>query len=146
VNETYAKRLSRFPLGSDGALGPKEVVHEFAPAQFPDGLTFDADGGVWVTCIVSNALVRVGSDGRATTMLEDCDPHHAVAVEAAYRECSLDRTLLDKPAWSTLAHVSSLAFAGPDLRTGIIGVLLDDKLPTVRMPVAGHPMVHWEWR
>jgi sugar lactone lactonase YvrE len=146
ANETYAKRLSRFPLGSDGTLGPKDVVHEFGPAQFPDGLAFDADGGVWVTCIVSNALVRVGRDGRATTILEDCDPRHAAAVESAFQNGVLDRVLLDKPAWSKLAHISSLAFAGDDLRTGLIGVLLDDKLATVRMPVAGHPMVHWNWR
>lgn len=145
VNETYAKQLSRFALAADGSLGRKQVVHAFGPAQFPDGLTFDAEGGVWVTCIVSNALVRVTPDGRAQVMLEDCDPAHAAAVEAAYQAGTLDRALLDRPAWRKLAHISSLAFAGPDLRTGIIGVLLDDRLPTIAMPVAGHPMVHWEW-
>jgi hypothetical protein len=146
VNETYAKRLSRFPLLCDGALGTIEIVHEFGPAQFPDGLTFDAEGGVWVTCIVSNALVHVAPDGRATTMLSDCDPAHADAVERAYQAGTLDRALLDRPAWTTLAHISSLAFSGPDLRTGTLGVLLDDKLPQIPMPVAGHPMEHWDRR
>lgn len=146
VNETYGKRLSRMRIGADGALGARQTVHEFGTAQFPDGLAFDADGGAWVACIVSNALVHVAADGRATTMLEDCDPAHAAAVEAAYQAGTLDRALLDTPAWSKLAHISSIAFGGSDLRTGYLGVLLDDKLPTLRMPVAGHPMVHWEWR
>ena len=35
VNETFARRLSRFALHADGSLGVKEVVTEFGPASSP---------------------------------------------------------------------------------------------------------------
>ena len=41
VNETFARRLSRFALHADGSLGAKEVVTEFGPGTFPDGLAFE---------------------------------------------------------------------------------------------------------
>jgi sugar lactone lactonase YvrE len=43
VNETFARRLSRFALHADGSLGVKEVVTEFGPGTFPDGLAFDEE-------------------------------------------------------------------------------------------------------
>ena len=49
VNETFARRLSRFALLGGGKLGKKEVVTEFGAATFPDGLVFDEEGAVWVT-------------------------------------------------------------------------------------------------
>ncbi|MGZ8273763.1 MAG: SMP-30/gluconolactonase/LRE family protein, partial [Burkholderiaceae bacterium] len=54
VNETFARRLSRFPLREDGSLGSKEVVTEFGAGTFPDGLAFDEQGHAWVVSIVSN--------------------------------------------------------------------------------------------
>ena len=46
VNETYVRRLSRFPLREDGSLGTKEIVTEFGYGQFPDGMAFDAEGHI----------------------------------------------------------------------------------------------------
>ena len=37
-----------------GALGPRETVTEYGHGVYPDGLEFDAEGGFWVTSIVSN--------------------------------------------------------------------------------------------
>ena len=66
VNETFARRLSRFALREDGSLGAKEVVTEFGPGTFPDGLAFDEEGHAWVVSIVSNRLIRVAPDGGQT--------------------------------------------------------------------------------
>ncbi|CAN0358666.1 unnamed protein product, partial [Phaeothamnion confervicola] len=73
VNETFARRLSRFSLRADGSLGVKEVVTEFGPGTFPDGLAFDEEGHAWVVSIVSNRLIRVAPDGSQTLWLEDAD-------------------------------------------------------------------------
>ena len=73
VNETFARRLSRFALRADGSLGVKEVVTEFGPGTFPDGLAFDEEGHAWVVSIVSNRLIRVAPDGTPTTWLEEAD-------------------------------------------------------------------------
>jgi hypothetical protein len=44
-----------------------------------------------------------------------------------------------------LRNISSLAFGGPDLRTGYLGCLLGESVATLRMPVAGHPPIHWNY-
>ena len=65
VNETMARRLSRFALKGDG-LGPRETVAEFDDGIFPDGFEFDAEGGIWIASVVSNRLLRIAPDGSQT--------------------------------------------------------------------------------
>ena len=142
VNETFGRRLSRFALTRDG-LGPRQTVATFGHGTYPDGLAFDADGAVWITSIVSNRLIRVDPDGRQTVMLEDAAPDHVAAVEAAWREGRLDRTLLDREPTGPLKNISSLAFCGPERRTICLGCLLGDSLALVEGPVAGAAPVHW---
>lgn len=143
VNETFGRRLSRFPLRADGELGPKEVVTTFGHGTYPDGLTFDAEGGVWITSIVSNRVIRVAPGGACTLVLEDADPAHTDWAEQAYRAGTLGRPHLDKAAGRVLANISSLAFGGADLRTAYLGCLLGDRIAMFRAPVAGHPPPHW---
>ena len=145
VNETFARRLSRFPLSADGALGPRETVTEFGPGSFPDGLTFDSQGAVWITCIVSNRVIRVLPDGGQQIVLEDSDPEHLAWVEAAYRAGELGRPHLDQAVSAKLRNISSLAFGGPDLKTVYLGCLLGDSIASFRSPVAGHPPLHWTY-
>jgi len=54
VNETYGARISRFAIRPDGDLGPRETYVQFGPEIFPDGLVFDATGGLWVTSVFSS--------------------------------------------------------------------------------------------
>ena len=42
-----------------------------------------------------------------------------------------------------LRNISSIAFAGADRRTAVLGCLLGDRLATVRLPVAGVAPMHW---
>jgi hypothetical protein len=109
-------------------------------------LAFDIHGGLWVTCILSNRLIRIGVDGTPVTLLDDSDPGHIQEVELAYQAGKLDRALLDRKSWTKLAHISSMAFGGPQLDVAYFGVLLADRLPRIAMPVRGVPPVHWEWR
>lgn len=145
VNETFTRRLSRFPIRADGSLGPKETVAVFGVGTYPDGLTFDAEGGVWVTSIVSNRVIRVDRDGGLEVVIEDADEDHVAWAEAAYRAGELGRPHLDRIAGRLLRNISSLAFGGPDLRTAYLGCLLGDSIASFRSPVAGHPPVHWSY-
>ena len=145
VNETFGRRLSRFPIRPGGSLGAGEVVATFGAGTFPDGLTFDAEGAVWITSIVSNRLIRVTRDGRQEVMLEDSDPEHLAVCEAAYRAGKMGRPHLDNVRSERLRNISSLAFGGPDLRTAYLGCLLGDAIASLRAPVAGAPPVHWTW-
>lgn len=145
VNETFARRLVAFDIGRDGGLSNKTVVAEFGEGTFPDGLTFDAEGGVWVTSIVSNRVLRIAPEGHQEIMLEDCDPDHLKRVEEAFRAGELDRPHLDTVHSHRLRNISSLAFGGPELRTAYLGCLLGDSIASVPAPVAGHPPPHWNF-
>lgn len=145
VNETFTRRLSRFAVHNDGSLGPKQVVTEFGAGTYPDGLAFDAQGDAWVVSIVSNRVIRVARDGSQTLWLEDAQAAHLDWVEQAYQASEMGRPHLDGVKSRVLQNISSLAFAGPDLRSGILGCLLGESLPVLAMPAAGHPPVHWNY-
>ena len=143
VNETFARCLSRFALHADGSLGSKEIVTRFGRGTFPDGLAFDEEGHAWVVSIVSNRLIRVAPDGAQTLWLQDADPAHVAWVEAAFEAGTMDRPHLDRCGSGSLRNISSIAFAGADRRTAVLGCLLGDRLATVARPVAGVAPYHW---
>jgi sugar lactone lactonase YvrE len=145
VNETFARRLSRFALRDDGSLGAKEVVTEFGPGTFPDGLAFDEEGHTWVVSIVSNRLIRVAPDGRPTVWLEDAEAAHLAWVEDAFEAGTMGRPHLDGAPSRALRNISSIAFSGADRRTAVLGCLLGDRLATLRLPVAGVAATHWHY-
>lgn len=142
VNETFGRRLTRFTLKGDRLEG-RTTIAEFDEGTYPDGMSWDADGQLWITSIVSNRVIRMAPDGGQTVMLEDADAEHVAWFEAAYRDGKLERTHLDRIAGARLKNISSLAFGGPDLRTAYLGCLLGDSLAAFPAPVAGMPPPHW---
>jgi sugar lactone lactonase YvrE len=146
VNETFARRLSRFAIGEKGELGARETVTEFGAGTYPDGVAFDVEGGAWVTSIVSNRIVRVLRDGEQQLIFEDGDSRHIAWAEAAFQKGELGRPHLDTVKSRQLKNLSSLAFGGKDLRTAYLGCLLDDRIACMPLPVAGHPLTHWTYR
>lgn len=144
VNETFGRRLTSFRIGTDGTLSARRTLAAFGAGTFPDGLALDTDGALWVTSIVSNRVIRVAPDGHQETMIEDVDLSHLAAVELAFQAGEMGRPHLDRITSRRLRNVSNLAFAGPDLRTAVLGCLLGDRLATFAAPVQGHPMPHWD--
>lgn len=146
VNETYARRLSRFEIRSGDQLGPRETVAEFGQGTWPDGLEFDTEGGVWVTSIISNRLLRVDpSTGRSEIYLEDCADDAIANAEVAFKADLFGWEELSIGKNYSLRNMSSLAFAGSDLRIVYLGSLFNQGLSTWRAPVAGHPPEHWNY-
>ena len=145
VNETFARRTTRLRIGTDASLDGRETVAEYGAGTFPDGLAFDAEGGIWITSIVSNRVLRVAADGTQTLVIEDADPAHLAWVEAAFVAGTMGRAHLDRVAGRRLANVSSLAFGGPGLATAYLGCLGGDAIASFPAPVPGHPPVHWNW-
>lgn len=142
LNETFGRRTSRFRFTDDG-LGPRETVATYGVGSFPDGLAFDEEGGLWVTSIVSNRLIRISPDGAQTTVFEDSDPAWLEEVETIFQDGALGRPQLDQNRGQVVKQLSSLAFGGPDRRTLFLGNLLDDRIYTCAAPVAGAAPVHW---
>lgn len=143
VNETMARRTSRFRIRDDGSLGPRETVTEYGEGVYPDGLAFDEEGAFWMTSVLSNRLIRVTPDGGQTLVFEDSDPDMLAVCEAAYQGGTLGPEHMGKVVSKLAKSISSIAFGGPDRRTGYLGNLLDNRIYTFQSPVAGATPSHW---
>lgn len=145
VNETFGRRLSRFAIKAGGNLGDRETVTDFGPGTFPDGLEFDAEGGVWITSIFSNRLIRIRPNGSQQLLLEDCDGDFLTNLERDFQAGVMEsRPVLPVPG-QRLHNISSLAFGGPDLKTVFLGCLQGSQIATFPTTIAGAPPVHWQY-
>ena len=145
VNETFGKRLSRFRLTEDG-LGERQTQAVFGAGVFPDGLDFDAEGGVWITSVFSNRLIRVAPDGAQTVVLEDNDPQFVARIEGEFARGELVRDEHPQVPAKLIRNLSSSAFGGEDLRTLYLGCLQDSRIYRMPSPVAGARPPHWHVR
>jgi hypothetical protein len=145
VNETIARRLSRFAIGERGDLGPRETVAEFGEGIFPDGFEFDAAGGIWIASVISNCLLRIAPDGRHTVILEDADREAVARAERHYAENRLSRADIDAGREGVLGNLASVTFGGPDLKTVYLGSLFGERIATFRSPIAGAEPPHWRY-
>ncbi|MFO1350320.1 MAG: SMP-30/gluconolactonase/LRE family protein [Gammaproteobacteria bacterium] len=145
VNETFARRTSRFPLKADGALGARETVAEYGHGTFPDGLEFDCEGGVWLTSVISNRVIRVAPDGSQQVIMADYDSARLDEIERIFQAGQLERNHMDGLQTRFLKNISSIAFGGPDLKTAYLGNLHDGCVYTFASPVAGAAPPHWKF-
>lgn len=143
VNETFARRTSCFPIQRDGSLGSRKTIASYGAGTFPDGLVLDADGGMWVTSIISNRIIRIDVDGHQEFVLEDANAEHLNWVEDAFQRGALGRPHLDRITSRVLRNITSVAFGGPDLRTAYLGCLLGDAIASFRSPYPGEATSHW---
>jgi sugar lactone lactonase YvrE len=142
VNETFARRLTRFSVAEDGTLEDRGIVATFGEGTFPDGVALDRNGGLWVTSIVSNRIIRVEPSGTQRILFEDSLAPHLDAVEAAYREDRMGRAHLDTRPGTVFGHISSLVFGGPGRRRAFVGTLLDDRIAAFDAGIEGIPPVN----
>jgi gluconolactonase len=99
----------RVPL----AGGPVETV-AVLEHRVPDGVAFDADGGLYVSCYTPDELLRVGPDGEVDVVASDWE-----------------RNMLAAP--------TNLAFCGPDLGTLVVANLGRWHLTAAESSVRGQP-------
>jgi len=147
VNETYGRKLSRYRIINQEqcVLGPKDVVYQFTNGDFPDGLSFDAQGGVWVACVVSNRVVRVAQDGSAHVILEDPNEKIIAHAEAKYAQNAMTQEDVYAGTVQTLGNVSSIAFGGADFKTVYLGNLGATRIATFQSTIAGAQPPHWHY-
>jgi len=143
VNETIARRLTRFEILPGARLGQRELVCAFGHGTWPDGLEFDEHGEVWLTSVVSNRVLHVDRRGHCTVHLEDCDDATIDTAERAFAARAFGVEEISVGRHYSLGNVSSIAFGGPDLRTAYLGSLFNTGVSVWRAPVAGAPPRHW---
>ncbi len=118
--ETTRGRVLRAPLDSDGQLGPFSVYgpDPIYAGAYVDGIALDAAGNVWLTELARNAICVIAPDQSLSVLIDD-------------------------PEGATLKKPTSIAFAGDDLQTVVVGSLKMKSLPVFRSSVPGLPLAHW---
>ncbi|MGH2532322.1 MAG: SMP-30/gluconolactonase/LRE family protein [Thermomicrobiales bacterium] len=74
VVETFASRVSRIPIQADGSAGEAEVFVDGID-RLPDGLAFDVEGNLYVSCYEPSRLFRARPDGTLELLIDDPDAH-----------------------------------------------------------------------
>lgn len=145
VNETVGQCTSRYPISDGGSLGARELVAEYPPGTFPDGFTFDADGGILIVSVASNRIIHVDRSGAQTIVIEDADKDELDRLSAAFNEGLPVREMIEIGAHRSLRNIASIGFGGADLRTVYMGSLAHDGIQMFRAPIKGAPLIHWDY-
>ena len=95
VVESDAPCISYVPILEDGAAGAKQVILEDV-RNVPDGLAFDPDGSLFISCYEPSRIYRWRKDRGLETLIED-------------------------PTATTIAHPTNIAFKGNKLYTANLG-------------------------
>jgi sugar lactone lactonase YvrE len=86
VAETMGHRLTAFDIFADGALANRRVYAQLADDVNPDGITLDAEGGVWIANPEGRyAVLRVLEGGEITEAVELDTEAYAVTLGGPLR-------------------------------------------------------------
>jgi sugar lactone lactonase YvrE len=145
LNETVRRRTSRFPINEHGRLGPRETVVEYGEGVYPDGLAFDAEGGLWVASVLSNCLLRVTPENAIEVLFRGTPDERIAEAETAFQNECFNRETFEIGRDFPPYNLTSLAFGGYDGKTIFLGNLADERLWTIRSPIAGFRPAHWHF-
>jgi gluconolactonase len=112
VAVTRAQQIWRFPMMHDGETSKTGVAIQLSGGVGPDGIEMDADNGI-VVCQLGLGVWRFDANMLPTHLIYSDERRH-------------------QPA-----HLTNLAFGGPDYRTIYITESVSGDVLTARMPVAG---------
>jgi sugar lactone lactonase YvrE len=125
------------------ALTGREV---FGPADLggpPDGIAFDAFGNLWCTLVMVDRLIALTPQGDVLQLLDDGDPEASRTLMRKMADGSTTPEDMLRARGTLAPRLASVTFGGPDLKTVYLGSLMGNTIPSLRSPVAGLPMVHW---
>ena len=112
VVASFLPGVERIEIQPDGSAGKREVVVEL-PRTVPDGVTFDQDGNLYVSCYSPNRIYRLSPQGQLDLLLDDWDMH-------------------------TLSNPTNMAFGGPDFNQLFTANLGRWHLTRIDCGVVGH--------
>jgi gluconolactonase len=111
VVESIRPGVVRVPIRDDGSAGPMELVVEM-PLVVPDGLAFDAEGTLYISCYRPDRIYRLTKSGHLSVVADDWQG-----------------TVLSAP--------TNIAFSGTDLQELVIASLGRWHIGRMRVAVPG---------
>ncbi len=69
-SDTIARRVDVFDWDGENVSNRRPFATPEEPYIWPDGLCLDAEGGLWLACYFSGALLRYAPDGRREEVVE----------------------------------------------------------------------------
>jgi sugar lactone lactonase YvrE len=69
VAESVGRRLTAFTIGADGALSERRIFANGLDGP-PDGITLDAEGGVWAAMTLAHQFERIVEGGTVTDRID----------------------------------------------------------------------------
>jgi sugar lactone lactonase YvrE len=82
IAETFARRLSAFSIGVDGALTQRRVWADLG-TRMPDGICLDEEGAIWVANPARAECVRIAGHGEVLDKVDTIEPCFAVMLGGA---------------------------------------------------------------
>jgi gluconolactonase len=111
VAQSTVPCVSRARLLPDGMLAEPETVVAL-PRTVPDGLAFDVEGNLYISCYTPDVIFRLTPQGQLDIVVEDWES-------------------------TTIATPTNIAFGADDMRTLFVASLSRWHLTKGQMPVAG---------
>ena len=115
VVSSFLPGVELIPILEDGSAGKIEVYCTL-PRTVPDGIAFDKEGNLYVTCYTPNTIFKVTPSRNVTEFVHDWDAH-------------------------TLANPTNIAFGGPDNSTLYSANLGRWHITSIPTKVRGLPLV-----
>lgn len=110
--------IGKVRLHADGQVSPVEQVVEL-PLTVPDGVAFDVQGNLYVSCYTPDRIYRLTPAGQLDILAED------------WRS-------------ATFSSPTNIAFCGSDLTTLVVSSLARWHLTKGQMPIPGSPLAYPE--
>ncbi|MBU2879907.1 MULTISPECIES: SMP-30/gluconolactonase/LRE family protein [Aliiglaciecola] len=146
ANATFARQTLAFDIDENNNLGNRRIVAQYQKGIFPDGLTMDESGFLWITSIVSNSILRVDpKTSQVDLMMQDVEERHVNWVEDAFIQGAMNSSHLSTAQSKVFKNISSLAFGGLDRRTLYLGCLLGEAVAVLYGAVTGVAPAHWNF-
>ena len=143
VPETLGRRVLRYVVTDDGLADPEVFgPDDLGPGGYPDGVTPDAEGNLWVAQPNRNGLMVITASGETETVFEEPVLYAIEAFDREWESGFVTFLALMATAGKEVVMPTSIAFAGPELRTAYVGSLRMPHLLSFDSPTAGIPMTH----
>ena len=85
-------RVDRFQVHADGSAGARETYVEL-PGTVPDGVAFDSDGNLYISCYRPDRIYRMSPEGALEVLAEDYEGT-LIAAPTNIAFCGMDRSIL----------------------------------------------------